>query len=334
MESRGSLRVSMTERLHEVLCTAASEDASHAVKVVDQSAPTCPEDGVLVSVRARPINPADLLLLQGRHVFTPEYPTHVGIEGAGVVVESGARSRIPVGTKVAIPAGGTWRDRMALPDDGVLVLPAHVDLHQASMLCVNPFTVMGMLEGAPPEGTILVNAATSAVAKLVIAVAKRRGHRVVGVVRNERGVETARAAGADAVLVDGDDLAARVRSVALGPVMLALDAVAGSATGRLFDAVAEGGAVTIYGLLSSDKVELPAAGVVFRDVHVRGFSRLRIFRAMPVARREAITAELLQLLADGLLEARIEATYRLEEVQAALRHHERPERRGKILLVS
>jgi trans-2-enoyl-CoA reductase len=324
----------MSARRIQVLCTTTHDDAARAVEVSEQPDPVCPDDGVVVAVKSRPINPADLLLLQGRHVFTPVYPSHVGIEGAGTVVEAGPRSRLAVGTKVAIPSGGTWRDRMALADDGVLALPPHVDLVQASMLCVNPFTVMGMLEGAIPGSTILINAATSAIARLLLAVAKRRGHAVVAVVRDPRACESLRAAGADAVLVDGDDLAARVRAEAPGPVMLALDAVAGSASGRLFDAVADGGALTVYGLLSSDKVELPAAGVVFRDVHVRGFSRLRVFRAMPAERRDAIAAELLQLLADGLLETEVEATYPLEDVRAALTHHQSPGRKGKILLVS
>lgn len=324
----------MSSALRQVLYTTQHEDPTQTVEVVDQPPPACPEDGVLVAVKARPINPADLLLLSGRHVYRPTMPGNVGIEGAGIVVEAGARSSLAVGTHVAIPSGGTWRDRMALRDDAVLPLPAHVDLEQACMLCVNPFTAMGMLEGVAAGETILVNAATSAVARLLLAIAKRRGIRVVAVVRDERAQAAVRDAGADVVLADGDDLAERVRAQAPSPVVLGLDAVAGPASARMFDAVADGGALTVYGLLSSDKVELPAAGVVFRDVTVRGFSRLRALQAMPKERRAAITGELVQLLSDGVLETSIEARYALEDVRAALAHHLRPGRRGKILLLS
>jgi NADPH:quinone reductase-like Zn-dependent oxidoreductase len=117
-------------------------------------------------------------------------------------------------------------------------------------------------------------------------------------------------------------------------VALALDAVAGAASGRMFDAVADGGTLIVYGLLASDTVELPAAGVVFRDVSIRGFSRLRAYAAMTPARRQEITAELLGLLDAGLLAAEIEGRYPLEEVGAALAHHQRPGRTGKILLLS
>jgi trans-2-enoyl-CoA reductase len=323
--------------MKQVFCVRTNDDASRAVRVEDVDEPRCPDDGVVVAVKARPINPADLLLLNGRHVFSPSLPAAVGIEGAGVVVATGERSRLTMGAVVAIPQGGTWRERMALRDDQVLVLPADVDIEQAAMLCVNPFTVMGMLEGVEAGATIVVNAATSAVAKLVLGVARRRGIAVVAVMRERRDgrvEDELKGAGATAVLVDGENLAQRVAKVAPSPVVRALDAVAGSASGRLYDCVADGGDLVVYGLLSSDQVELPAAQLVFRDVTVRGFSRLRIFAAMPLERRRAITAELMALLADGTLRAEVEGRYALTDVQAALVHQTRPGRRGKVLLVS
>ena len=71
------------------MCVAMADDAAQAVRIDEVDEPACPEDGVLVAVRARPINPADLLLLNGRHVFAPTLPSPVGIEGAGVVVAHG-----------------------------------------------------------------------------------------------------------------------------------------------------------------------------------------------------------------------------------------------------
>lgn len=320
--------------MKQVMCTSIEADATRAVRVVDVSSPECPSDGVVVEVRARPINPADLLLLNGRHVFTPTLPSPVGIEGAGVVIEAGPTSHLRPGTIVAIPYGGTWRERMALRDDAVLALPDGVDIEQASMLCVNPFTVMGMLEGLAAGTTLVLNAATSSIARLVISVARRRGISVIAVVRDARTEAELLALGASAVLVDGDDLAARVSALAPSPVMRALDAVAGEASGRLYDCVADGGDLIVYGLLGSDEVRLPAVRLVFRDVTVRGFSRLRVFAAMAQERRRAITDELVALLADGTLRAEIEARYPLTDVAGALAHHARPRRSGKILLVS
>jgi hypothetical protein len=90
----------------------------------------------------------------------------------------------------------------------------------------------------------------------------------------------------------------------------------------------------VYGLLSSDGVDLPAAELVFRDVTVRGYSRLRGYAAMTPERRVEIGAELVGLLEGGNTFSPIEARYLLEDVRRAVAHHERPGRRGKVLLTS
>ncbi|MEB3237766.1 MAG: zinc-dependent alcohol dehydrogenase family protein [Candidatus Sericytochromatia bacterium] len=320
--------------MKKVLCIGPNDDASRSIRVEDVPEPECPDAGVLVDVKVRPINPADLLLLNGRHVFTPNYPEPVGIEGVGIVAKAGPASHLSPGTVVALPYGGTWCERLAMPDDVLLPLPANVDLDQASMLCVNPFTAVGLLEGVPDGGTVVMNAANSAIARLVLGVARRRGLPLIAVVRDESQAPALLAAGAKAVLTDGEDLAARVAEVAATPVLRALDAVAGMASGRLYDCLEEGGDLVVYGLLGADEVRLPAARLVFRDVVVRGYSRLRNYRAMTHERRGEIREELLALLAEGTLRTEVEARYPLESVAEALRHQQRAGRRGKILLVS
>ncbi len=320
--------------MRRVFYTGPHADPSLTVELREVPDPVCPDAGVVVAIEARPINPADLLLLTGRHVFTPTLPAPVGIEGAGRVIEAGPASRLRPGTIVAIPSGGTWSERLAFADDAVLPLPAGVDMEQAAMLCVNPFTAVGLLEGVPEGGTIALNAGSAAVSRLVLALARRRGLRALAVVRNAVVADELIAAGAAAVLEDGPDLSRRLREAAGAPILRGLDAVAGSASGRLFDALAEGGELLVYGLLSSDRVELPAAELVFRDVTVRGFSRLRGYAAMKPERRVAIGAALVDLLAEGTAFAPIEARYGLQDVRAAVAHHQRPGRTGKILLTS
>lgn len=320
--------------MKQVVYTRADADPTRALDVIDAAPPACPDAGVVVAVKVRPINPADLLLLTGRHVYTPEPGTPVGIEGAGVITAVGPRSRLGVGTRVAIPAGGTWRAQMALDDDAVLPVPDDIEMEQAAMLSVNPFTAAGLLEGVARGSTVVLNAANSAVSRLVLALARRRGIATVGVARSQEAEADVRARGADAFVVDGPDLAARVRAVAPSPVLRALDAVAGEASGRLLDALDDGGALVVYGLLASDVVTLPATRVVFRDVTVRGYSRLRALRALSSSRRAEVVDELVSLVRDGTLRGEVEARYALESVREALSHDARPGRRGKVLLVS
>ena len=317
-----------------VYYTGASTHPADTVAVHEEPAPACPEAGVVVAVAARPINPADLLLLTGRHVFTPTLPAPVGIEGAGRVIAVGAQSRLQVGQLVAIPRGGTWTEQMALLDADVLPLPEGVDMEQAAMICVNPFTAVGLLEGVPAGSTVALNAGTSAVSRLLLGLARRRGLRALAVVRDRKAEAELLALGATAVVVDGEGLGDRLRAAAGAPIVRALDAVAGAASGRLFEAVADGGELLVYGLLSANTVELPAAPLVFRDVTVRGYSRLRCYAALPAARRAEIGAELVSLVQDGTFVSPVEARYPLAAVAAAVAHHERPGRQGKILLTS
>jgi trans-2-enoyl-CoA reductase len=320
--------------MKQVVCTHAAADPTGTVQVIDAPEPVCPERGVVIAVAARPINPADLLLLQGRHVFTPEYPAPVGIEGAGRVIEVGPSSRLAVGDLVAIPFGGTWRERMAFADDHLLRLPSSFDLDQAAMFSVNPVTAAGLLEGVPKGACIALNAATSAVSSLVLALCRARGIAALAVVRDASSADALRARGAHAVVVDGPELREALSAAAPAPIRRALDAVAGDASGRLLEALDEGGELVVYGLLADDRVRLPATQVVFRDVTIRGYSRLRALKALTPERRAELTAELVSLAAEGTLASTIEARYPLEQVREALAHHERPGRRGKILLTS
>jgi trans-2-enoyl-CoA reductase len=320
--------------MKQVVCVCHDSEPSRALRVQEVDAPGCPEAGVLVDVLCRPINPADLLLMTGRHLYRPRLPEPVGVEGVGVVSAAGPRSRLRVGDRVAIPWGGTWRERMALADDAVLPLPEGMDLEQASMLSVNPFTAAGLLEGLGPGAWVALNAGTSAVSALVLSLCRARGIHAVAVVRDARATARVEGLGADAVVVDGPDLPVRLKAAAGGPLVRGLDAVAGEASGQLLEALAEGGELVVYGLLADDAVRLPAAELVFRDVVVRGYSRLRSLRALSPQRRTEVTAELVALVQRGELASSVEARYPLEAAVEAVAHHLRPGRSGKVLLVS
>ena len=201
----------------------------------------------------------------------------VGIEGIGRVIALGEDVQQPaVGSLVALPFGGTWSERVVLPASAVLTLPSNCDLYQGSMFALNPVTALGLLDGLCQGEWLIHNAANSSLGKLITKLANHRGIPNISVVRRDGMEEELRTIGADHVLVDGDDLAKRVLEITDSKgAKRALDAVSGRATGRLHDATAEGGEVVCYGLLGSDDVILPSARVIFRNVGIRGYSRLR-----------------------------------------------------------
>jgi NADPH:quinone reductase-like Zn-dependent oxidoreductase len=318
----------------EVQLIQISTDPAEAVSLKEVPIPTPALGEVRVQMLARPINPADLLLIEGRHVFSPSLPCPIGIEGAGVVDAVGEEVSVPVGTRVAVPSGGTWREYMIAPAADVIPLPEGLSIEQGSMLAVNPFTAAGLLQGLKSGDWFIMNAANSSLAKIVLALAKLRGLNGIAVVRSLRQQDELLQLGAKAVLLDGPELLHQARQLTSGPICRGLDALSGEASGRLLRCLAPGGELIIYGLMAADQVILPAALVVFSDIIVRGFSRLRSIQAMAFEERQAIAIEMLALASKDLLPMNVEASYPLSETILALEHHLRPDRIGKILLTS
>lgn len=311
-------------------------EPADGIEIVDVAEPVPGPGELLVEVHARPIQPADLLVVRDRHIVKPTLPDPVGIEGAGVVIGHGEGvSHPPLGARVALPFGGTWSERIVLPAHVVIPLPEDCDLLQGAMLALNPVTAWGLLEGMQPGQWLAHNAANSSLGQLITRIAASRGVRTLSVVRRPGMEEMLGALGADHVLVDGDDLADRIRERTDGRgVTRALDAVAGRATGRLHDACADGGEVVCYGLLGSDDIILPAARTIFRSVQVRGYSRLRTIMALPPDRRAAMQAELVAHFQAGRFHTPVRATLPLGRVSEAVVLAEERGAQGKVLLVS
>src|SRR3954468_16060462 len=59
--------------------------------IVEQPYPAPAPDQALVQMLAAPINPADLNAIEGKYPGRPEVPATPGMEGVGVIVETGSQ---------------------------------------------------------------------------------------------------------------------------------------------------------------------------------------------------------------------------------------------------
>lgn len=312
-------------------------------ELIDLPDPGAPGEGeVLLDVEACPINPADLLQFEGKYgAAPPPLPVMAGGEGVGIVRMVGAGvSHLKPGDRVLLlfAGRGNWRESLIAKAARLFPLPP-ADPLQLAMLTVNPPTAMLMLQNfvALAAGEwVIQNAANSGVGHSVIVLAKRRGLRSIAVVRRTELAAELRQLGADAVLVDGPDLADQVAAVTGkdSRPKLAIDAVAGEATGRLAQALAEGGVVVNYGMLSGQPCTMPPGEVVFRDIALRGFWLARWFSSAKPEEIHQTYAGLIELIADGTIHVDVEATYPLQQIREALAHAAREGRKGKVLLTS
>src|SRR6202007_2618519 len=143
---------------------------------------------VLVRMEYAPVDYSDLLLANGVYFLNPQLPSVIGGEGAGIVEAIGPGVKgVKVGDRVTIPFRTfTWAEKVLAPADGLFVVPHSIDARTASMLNINPTTAVLLLDGfvkLKPNDWIVLNAANSQVARCIIAIAKSRGLKVVGIVR-------------------------------------------------------------------------------------------------------------------------------------------------------
>lgn len=310
-------------------------------ELVDEPEPGAPgASQVVVEAEVMPVHPADLLAMEGRYgTRRPRLPAWGGTDGVGRVRAVGSDvMHLQVGDLVPLLfAGfGTWREAFIVDANRLFALPAGDPLPM-SVVGVNALTAWAMLHGTVPlaEGAWVVqNAASSAVGHACLQIGKCAGLRVINVVRNREGAERLREAGVLHVLVDGEDLPQQVAMLTAGELpRLAVDAVAGAATGRLAACTAPSGLVLNYGLLSGEAPVISSTDLLFRQVSLRGFWLKAWLQGQDMKRLQEVYCELTALALQGVISAPVAATYALKDFRAALANAGSFMRNGKVLFV-
>ncbi len=313
---------------------------AEVVTLVDQDTGGPGPDELVIDVEAAPVHIADLKNLAGETGFRVPLPATPGYEGIGRISAIGSGvTEFAAGDRVFLPLGcGAWREQIRAAAADVFPAPEG-DAVQLSLLPINAPTAELILRdfGDLKAGDwIIQNAANSNCGTYLIKLANMRGIKTVNVVRRESLVPELKTYGADVVLVDGPDLAARVKQETGGAdIHLGIDAVCGDATTRIGECLADGGTILAYGLLTGEPCKIPSATLFFRDLRLRGYLMSRQLLKRSRAEQLEIYTGLADLIADGTLRARIAGTYSLDDVAAAVTHAGKvgDERPGKIILL-
>ncbi|HZN51509.1 MAG TPA: SRPBCC family protein, partial [Methylomirabilota bacterium] len=134
-----------------------------------------------------------------------EPPAPIGMEAAGVVVESNAPGFSP-GDRVAYACSppGAYVTMRTLPAAQLVLLPDHVDEETAAALMLKGMTaeyLLYRLHRVRPGDTVLVHAAAGGVGLLLCQWAQALGARVIGTVSSDAKAELARANGCEHPIV-------------------------------------------------------------------------------------------------------------------------------------
>ena len=311
------------------------EDVARCVEAPDLGPPA--DDEVVFKVLAFPINPADVWFCRGMYRLKPPLPAVPGAECVGRVEAVGSKvTHVALGDLVINLQRENWATHRKVRGEDVIRIPADIDLRQAAMLRINPPTahlLLSEIVDLQPGEWIIQNAANSGVGRLVINFARQRGLRTVNLARRDEIFPELQALGADVCLVDGPDLAARVReATGDAPIRLGIDAVGGMATARMGACIAEGGVVCNYGAMSDEEPVFGRAELIFRDVSLVGLMLGRSLARLSRQEVEALYDELATMLRDGRFNVPVERVYPIEEIAEALRHTQRAAHNGKVLV--
>lgn len=297
---------------------------------------------VLVKVAAAPVNPSDLMFLKGLYGVSRPLPTVPGFEGAGTVVASGGglAARLLQGRRVAVAAsergGGTWAEYVCVPAAHAVPLRRQVGFEQGATLIVNPLTAWAIVSIARRGGhrALVQTAAASALGRMVVRLARRRGIETVNVVRRAEQAELLRDDGVEHVLDSSSpafasDLERTCRSLV---VSLAFDAVAGESTSALARALPAGARIVVYGALSEAACQLHPGDLIFRGVSVEGLWLSRWLRAQSPIKRLLLARRVQRLLGDDLATA-VRERVRLRHGKDAILRYAAAMSGGKVLLI-
>jgi mitochondrial enoyl-[acyl-carrier protein] reductase / trans-2-enoyl-CoA reductase len=313
------------------------------LQLVEFEAPVPGPGQVLVEVEAATINASDFLYIAGQYFITPQPPSDVGGEGVGrILAVSPGENESLVGARVLLLPTyrhGTWATHLIAATTDIVVVPDDIDTVQLAMVGINPITALLLLRNygdpAMDDRWIGQTAGNSAVGEYLIKLARRFGWKTLSVVRREAAAEQVRSWGGDRVVIDDDDLESNLaQSLSGAEFDIVVDSVGGRQARELVHHLRFGGTLVSYAALSGQSASVSVLEMIGRHVNWTGFWLINWLRRTDTTVVHNTYRELLEMVADGTLSARVDRTIRLEDWKDALgRTQGDTGREGKVVFV-
>ncbi|HKM56851.1 MAG TPA: zinc-dependent alcohol dehydrogenase family protein [Isosphaeraceae bacterium] len=303
-----------------------------------------PEPGagqVRVRMIASPINPSDLMVVQGRYGVLPRLPATPGFEGVGVVDKAGPGllGRWVLGKRVSAinSAGGNWAEYALIPARQARPIPDDIPDEQAATFFVNPATVLALVRHvlAVPKGEwLLLSAAGSTLGKMIIKLGEHDGFKTLCAVRRAEAKDELTRLGADAVISSAEGpIDEQVRQITLGTgVRYALDPVGGDTGAAVFRSLAAGGRMVVYGTLSGQPIPIDPRQLIAGRTSVEGFWLGHWMKERSIPASLLLFREIASLIRQGVLSSDVGPALALDQINQAVHLAETVGRGGKILL--
>ena len=300
--------------------------------------PTPAAGEVLIKVMASPVNPSDVMFVQGMYGIRPQLPSGAGFEGCGVVEAVGEGVTLPAGTRVAFTTIGAWSEYVVASAKAIFPLPPTMPFEIGAQIFVNPFTAWAMLHdsGLQAGQWLILTAGGSTFAQLVIQMAAGKGINVICTVRRDSQTEQLLALGAAAVVnTEKEFLPKRVKELTGGAMAdCCFDATGGDVSALALNSLRQRGKMLVYGMLSLKETPVNNGLMIFKGLTIQGFWLTEWLSSAPREVRQQAAQEVIAMLNDGTLKVQVAATYPLTDTVKAVVDSQKEGRSGKILITT
>jgi NADPH2:quinone reductase len=306
------------------------------LQLADAPKPTPGPKQALVKLAAAGVNFIDVYHRTG--LYKLDLPFTPGMEGAGTVEAVGPDvSDVQPGERVAYAMSrGSYAEYAVVPAALLVKLPAGVSFETAAAAMLQGMTAHYLTHSTfplKPGDTCLIHAAAGGVGRLAVQMAKMLGARVIGTAGNPAKVELARSAGADEVInYSEQDFLVEVKRMTNGRgVDVIYDSVGVATFLKGLDGIRTRGMMVLFGQSSG-----PVAPIDPNILNPKGSLFLTRPNLAPhCATREELNwraGDVLNWIAQGKLELRIDRSFPLAQAAQAHRDLEGRKTAGKVLL--
>lgn len=310
--------------------------ATRDIRTVEVPVPEPGPGEVRIRVRAAGLNFADSLMIKGQYQDKPPLPFVPGMEGAGIIVECGARVRHwQVGQAVSfVMRHGAMAQEIVCPATALSEAPQGLSVEEAACHTINGLAAVVALERLArlqAGETLLVHGARGGVGAACVALGLHRGARVIASASHPETLAPL-AARAVAIVDAGTAFGATVKALTGGR---GADVVVDPVGGDVFDestrCIAFGGRLLVLGFASGRIPTLAANRALikgFSMIGVRAGEYGRRFPEQGAENRERVRA----LAAAGVLRPAIGLRLPLDRAVEGFRALQSRQVTGRIVL--
>jgi len=297
---------------------------------------------VRLKVEAIGLNRAEIMFRKGQYLETPQLPSRLGYEAAGIIDAVGPDiTDFQIGDRVStipsFPIGqyGVYGESAIVPAYAAAKYPETLSAIEGAAIWMQYMTAFGALieYGNVKQGdTVLITAASSSVGLAAIQIVKASGGVAIATTRGANKKAFLLEAGADHVIVtDEEDLVERGMALTSGKgVRVVFDPVAGPLLEQLAAVTAPGGIIFEYGALAPHPTPFPLFPALAKGLTIRGYTLFEIVKNPEMLKRGK--EYIYRGLESGSLKPIIDRTFPLAEIVEAHRYMASNQQKGKIIV--